>query len=123
MTTTDEIADLESRRWAAMIDKDLDALDALFHDRMQYTHSNAMVDDKASYIKAIDERVFDYRSADVTDREIAVVGDTALVTGRAQFHVVAGGHDVNLDARFSAVWVRDDGRWRFLAWQSTSRPS
>lgn len=118
----DEILALEDERWAAQIAEDTAKLAELYSDAMRYTHSNGLVDTKESFLSAIEKRVFDYRSEDRSDVECSVVGDTALVTGRARFHVVAGGRDVDLDARFTAVWARQGGRWQFLCWQSTSLP-
>jgi ketosteroid isomerase-like protein len=119
-----EIHALEDRRWEAQIAKDLDTLAELYGDSMRYTHSNGMVDTKETFLAAIEKRVFDYRSQERTDVECSVVGDTALVTGRARFHVVVGGdREVDLDARFTVVWARVDGRWQFLCWQSTPIPA
>lgn len=120
-----EIEALEERRWAAQIDADLGALEELLDDELSYTHSNGIVDTKRSYIEAIDTEIFDYRSADRSDVTVAVIGDTAMVTGRVAMHVVAnkGERSVNLDSRYSAIWVRRDGSWRFLCWQSTPIPS
>jgi uncharacterized protein (TIGR02246 family) len=122
-TAADEVLALEQRRWDAMIAKDTATLAELFADEASYTHSNALVDTKASYLRAIEERTFDYRSVERSDQQVRVLGDTALLTGRAGIEVVAGGHQRHLDARYSVVWVRRDGRWQFLCWQSTSIPS
>ncbi|MDH4148046.1 MAG: nuclear transport factor 2 family protein [Acidimicrobiia bacterium] len=116
----DDVLAHEDRRWAAQIDKDLDTLRTLYADEMSYTHSNGFVDTKSSFLDAIRDRKFDYRSAERLDETVTVIGDTAMITGRAKVHVVAGGRDVNLDARFTVIWVRRDGAWQFLCWQSTS---
>jgi ketosteroid isomerase-like protein len=118
-----EVTELEERRWAAMIAKDTATLGDLFADEMSYTHSNALVDTKASYLKAIDERIFDYQKVERSDTDARRVGDTVLLTGRAQIDVAAGGRQVHLNARYTVVYVRKDGRWQFLCWQSTSIPA
>ena len=117
-----EVVELEGRRWKAMIAKDTATLAELFAEEMSYTHSNAAVDTKASYLAAIEARTFDYRSVERSDEAATVLGDTALLTGRAQIEVVSSGREVKLNARYTVVWVRRDGRWQFLAWQSTSLP-
>jgi ketosteroid isomerase-like protein len=114
---------MEERRWAAQIGEDLVALDELLADELRYTHSNTLVDNKTSYIQAIKDKKFDYRSVERTDTDVQVVGDTALVTGRADIHVVAGDRDLNLAARYSVVWVPKDGRLQLLVWQSTPVPA
>jgi ketosteroid isomerase-like protein len=118
-----EVLALEERRFAAMVAKDTAALGELFADELSYTHSNASVDTKATFLAAIEARRFDYRSVTCSDRTSVVLGDTALLTGRAQIEVLAGGREVQLNARFTVTYVRKDGRWQFLAWQSTSIPA
>lgn len=115
-----EIEQLEDRRWQAQIGEDIPTLEQLYADELSYTHSNGHVDTKASYIKAIANKVFDYRSEKRTDTAVTVVDGTAMVTGRVAINVVAGGNERNLDARYSVIWVRRaDGNWQFLCWQST----
>lgn len=123
---SNQIADVqaaEDRRWAAQIGADTAAMEEILADELQYTHSNGLVDTKRSYIDAIANKVFDYRSADRTDVAVEVIGDMAMFTGRVAMHVVAGGRDVNIDGRYSAIWVKRDGRWQFVCWQSTPMPA
>ena len=118
-----EVEAAEDRRWAAQLGADTAVLEELLADELQYTHSNGLVDTKRSYVDGIANAVFDYRSADRTDVTVQVVGDTAMITGRVAMHVVAGGRDVHLDSRYSAIWARADQGWRFLCWQSTPIPA
>lgn len=117
-----QVLEHEQRRWDALIAKDLPTLDDLFAEELSYTHSNAMVDTKASYLRAIEDRTFDYASVRRSDEEARLVGDVALLTGRAEVDVTVRGRAVQLDSRYSVVWVRRDGRWQFLCWQSTPIP-
>lgn len=118
-----DVLELEQRRWDALIAGDTATLAELFADEMSYTHSNAMAEDKASYLSSIERKVFDYQAVERHDQQARRVGDTVLLTGRAEIDVRAGGRDVHLNARYSVVWARQDGRWRFLCWQSTSIPA
>ncbi len=125
MAETDvaEVLELEARRWNAMIAKDTATLAELFADEMSYTHSNALVDTKASYLKAIEKGTFDYQAVKRSDDAITVFGDTALLTGRAEIDVNGGGRQLHLNARYTVIWLRRDGTWQFLAWQSTAIPA
>lgn len=118
-SAADAITALEDQRWEAQIGADTDTLEALIDDALSYTHSNGAVDTKASYLKAIEKGIFDYRSENRTDVTVHVAGDTAMVTGRIAIEVVAGGREVNLDSRYSVIWAKGADGWRFLCWQST----
>ncbi|MDG1197022.1 MAG: nuclear transport factor 2 family protein [Actinomycetota bacterium] len=121
---TAEIELMEERRWQAMIDKDIDVLNALLHAQMRYTHSNASVDTKDSYITAIKNKVFDYRNVETKDTEIQLIGenDLGLVNGQALISVLAGGRELTLDCRYTCLWKHTDNGWQFLAWHNTPLP-
>lgn len=117
-----EIHALEDRRCQAMIDKDMKALESIYADELVYTHSNASVDDKASYLAGIKSGKFDYKSIKRPEESIRVVGDTAIVAGRAEISVRADGTDRQLNSRYLIVWVKRGGGWQAVAWQSTPVP-
>ena len=121
---TAEIELMEERRWQAMIDNDIDALKTLLHSQMRYTHSNATVDTKDSYIAAIENKVFDYRNVETKDTEIQLIGenDLGLVNGQALISVLAGGRELTLDCRYTCLWKHTDNGWQFLAWHNTPLP-
>ncbi|MGH1493761.1 MAG: nuclear transport factor 2 family protein [Acidimicrobiales bacterium] len=119
MATNDDILQLEERRWTAQIGEDSAAMTELFADELRYTHSTGLVDTKESYMTAIQNKVFDYRHAERRDTEVQVFGNVALVTGAATIDVVAGGRELQLNARYTVTWLERDGRWQFLSWQST----
>ena len=119
MATNDDILQLEERRWTAQIGEDSAAMAELFADELRYTHSTGSVDTKESYMTAIQNKVFDYKNADRSDTEVQVFGNVALVTGAVTIEVVAGGRELQLNARYTVTWLERDGRWQFLSWQST----
>jgi ketosteroid isomerase-like protein len=122
MTATAEIAALEDRRCAAMTSNDLASLAALLADDLVYTHSSAAVDTKASYLQALSSGRTRYREVTRHRQDIAVHGDTAVVSGHVGIEVTVGGVDRSIDARFLAVWAKVGGTWQFVAWQSTPIP-
>lgn len=46
MATTQEIIALENKRWDAVIAGDWNALEAMVHDDLVYTHAHAQVDNQ-----------------------------------------------------------------------------
>ena len=123
MSNAAEILALEDKRYAAMTTNDLAALEALFHDEMIYTHSSAVVDTKASYLDALRSGKTRYKTAKRFEEKVRFAGDTALVTGRAEFEVELNGAPKTLRLRFLNVWTRTPAGWKFIAWQSCSLPA
>jgi uncharacterized protein (TIGR02246 family) len=119
----DTIRDLEKQRFCAMRDSDVDALDALYTDEMVYTHSNATRDTKASLLAKI--RNQELRCTDVVhepEDRVVVIGDTAIAAGRVIGTVYVNGTAFKQCNRAVAVWTRQRGRWRMIAYQSTPIP-
>ena len=54
------IAQLEDRRYEAMLRGDVATLDHLLDDRLRYVHSNGSADGKASYLDGFRKGVWSY---------------------------------------------------------------
>ena|SRR4029079_8217927 len=114
-----EIRALEDRRYRAMLAGDIAVLDDLFSDDLIYTHSKADYDDKRSYLHKVGTRYFTYIEITHPADRILVVDGAALVTGRMTAKVSVVGTIVPVDNRYLAVWVREQGAWKFVAYQPT----
>jgi hypothetical protein len=121
--TRDQVLALEDARFAAMIGGREDDLERLFVDDAVYTHSSGIVHDKAGYIQAMRDREFAYTSIQRSETDAAFAGGAVLLTGRIKLDAVFKTGPHTLDCRFLSVWVKADGHWRFLAWQSTPVPA
>ncbi|MCG5236174.1 nuclear transport factor 2 family protein [Xanthobacter oligotrophicus] len=117
------IRDLEERRYAAMLDADIPTLDALLSDQLVYTHSNATVDGKASYLAKVADKYFDYLDIAHPEEQLILNGSAVLVIGRMTARVVVEGKTQrHLNNRTLTVWVREGEAWRVAAFQPTPIP-
>ena len=110
---------VEDRRIKALVEDDFATLEAIFADDLHYTHSSAVVDDKASYMAALRSGKTKYETIDRGPSRVALYGDTALMTGTAV--VGLRGRAEKLSLRYTLVYVKQGGQWRMVAWQSTRR--
>jgi ketosteroid isomerase-like protein len=115
----EEIKALEDKRYQAMIAGDVAALNDLCSDDLIYTHSKADHDDKGSYLHKVGSRYFTYLEVTHPADRILIVDSAALVTGRMTAKVLVAGAIVHVDNRYLAVWVREHGAWKFVAYQPT----
>ena len=118
----DEIIALENRRIEAMIKQDTHVLGEILADDLSYVHSTARVETKAEFIASLTSGRTKYQSIEREDVKVRQFGDTAVVTGQANFHVNANGNDIKLQVRFTDVYAKRDDVWRMVAWQSTKLP-
>ncbi len=120
---SDEILELETRRYAAMQAGDVAALRDLLADDLVYTHSFGDRDSKTSYLDKVAAGVFRYGEIRRSEEQVLIHGDSATVVGRMGADVHVAGTLRRLDNRFLAIWVKQGGRWQFLAYQPTPMPA
>jgi len=117
-----EILGLEDKRFAAMIARDLAALEKLTHDQLLYTHSSGLTDTKASWLESIKAGKAKYKSVDCSERKVRFLGEVALVNGKAAIEVDVNGQPKSLRLVFLNAWTRTQQGWKFVAWQSCPLP-
>jgi ketosteroid isomerase-like protein len=119
----DQIRALEDRRYQALMDGDLGALEELFSDDLVYTHSDAKTDSKASFLDKMATGYLKYGQVGHPESAIVVHGDCVLVFGDMTGDVQVGDQARVLNNKSLSVWVRDGERWVLLAYQPTKYPA
>jgi hypothetical protein len=109
----------DDERVAATIAADRTRLEAIFSDELRYAHSNGRVDTKTSYVDSIASHRSVYTSYDYQNRTFLPAGPgVVLMFGRVVINAGTVEKINLLDLNFLAVWREENGKWRFLAWQS-----
>jgi hypothetical protein len=124
-TTLAAVRAADDARIAATKAADRAGLEAAYSDELHYAHSSGKVDRKASQIEGVVNGGNIYEAIEYPERTfVPVAPGIVLMKGRALFHMKAkadGSRLVN-DLNFLAVWRNENGKWRFLAWQSCKNP-
>jgi len=114
----------EDLRFAAMIHADTAALRTLLADDLAYTHTTGSKQDKTAFLRSLGSRELRYTSIEPTERAVRLLGrDGAVIVGRSNMKVQAGGQLRVFSIRYLAVYRREANGWQLLAWQSTLLPS
>lgn len=114
---------LEDRRFQAMIDADMAALDQLLADGLVYTHSYGGSDSKATYLEGVRSKRWVYRKVERPVENIQVHGDCAIITGQSRIELIAEGKPKTLNSAYTNVWIKGPKGWQMIAWQSTPLPT
>lgn len=120
---TDAVRAADDERIAAILAADKGRLNAIFADDLRYAHSTGGVDTKASYMDSLLSGKLKYVTYEYQERNFTIVAPgAAVMTGRvhAKSESAKGVNDSVLG--FLAVWREENGKWRFLAWQSCKLP-
>lgn len=111
---------LDAARMQAMADLDYAKLDEIIADDLIYTHSSARLDTKETLIGAMKSGATVYKACTPSDVKAMDLGDTVVLTGRAEISIErASGDGLSFAVRFTDVYAKRDGRWQMVAWQST----
>lgn len=117
-----EITGLDARRFKAMTEGDVAALEPILADELTYTHASGWTENKAEFIETIRSLKLRYLSIQPANEKVRSYGATAVGTGRATFKVRLEGEEETIPLRFTEIYVRRRGRWQLVAWQSTRLP-
>jgi len=118
------LAAADDARVAATKSADREKLAAILSDDLRYAHSSGTVDTKQSYIESLTTGRTKYVALDYEERAFTFPAPgIALMTGRVHVKVANATGEVDMMLSFLSVWREENGRWRFLAWQSCKLPA
>jgi hypothetical protein len=115
-----EIIRLQDEEDRALLRGDVDTLDRLWADQLLYPNDNGEVLTKAQRLAEARSKTHNFSVFRHDDIRVRVYNEnTAVVTGYSTTLKKYKGQASRGPRRFSAVWVRLDGRWQMVAHQRT----
>ena len=109
----------ESQRFADQVAHDATALAREIADEATYAHVSGMHQSKTEYLHAVQSGGIPYRMIDATERTAHIIGTIGLTRG--VLRMVVG--ESEKFSTYLGVYVRREGRWQLLEWQSAQDPS
>ena len=97
-------------------DGDRAALEKLFADGLQYSHSNSKLESKQ---EAIDALVKNKGNFEVHSQTIHVYGNVATIRAKLTAHGAAG----DIPLTMLQVWVKNGGKWQMIERHTTRIPA
>ena len=96
----------------AIVTADAAALEAILADDYSYVTAEGEVRDRITHIATLTSGRLQVMSAGSEEVSVRWIGDQALMIGRFPARVTMGGRSFTINERYSALWSRQDGRWR-----------
>ncbi len=109
---------LERRRYDLMVKKDLKALGEMLADDMVYTHSNGNTENKEEYLAGLASGKSVYYAVEPEETRVRFYGNTAILNGIAKVDTEVNGQRTTLHLRYTDAYVKRNGKWQFVTWQS-----
>ena len=110
---------LDTRRREAMVYADVAALRELMADGLLYGHANGEVHSKEDLLELLASGELDYRSIAVEALEVRELAGVWVLTGRQSIELTWAGTPVESESVFTAVYAKQGGQLRLVAYQST----
>src|SRR5690625_7784602 len=89
---------------------------------LTYTHSNGTLDDKEYFMNTLRTEQVIYHSLEHDDLQVRFINpDTAILNGVSDVTVTLDGSKNTIPLRFTVIYTRENGDWKFEAWHSSRR--
>jgi ketosteroid isomerase-like protein len=107
---------------SAMIDGDRTALLALSAAQLSYGHSSGTMEDQTAFVEKIASGKSDFVTMELSEQQITIAGDTALVRHKLHADIKDGGVANTIELGVLLVWQKQAGEWKLLARQAFKFP-
>ena len=102
----------------AMLSKDKAQFEALCAEKMSYGHSGGRIETKKQFIDDATNPKSVWKSLDLSNQTIQVVGSNAIVRNTLTGDLESEGKITPIKIGILWVWTKEDGRWKLLARQA-----
>jgi len=109
-----EVIDLSKEKWRWMSDRDVDSLDALFHEKAVFVHMGGSWG-KEQELEIIKSSGIHYKQADIHEVSVNIIGATAILLNRITLLAVVRGNEVTNPFVVTEVYVQQDGSWKLAS--------
>ena len=103
----------------AIVARDVSVYERIMADDFIFTGADGTVSDKKNEIEKVRSGRLTFESGKSDQVRVKVYGNTAVVTGRFTAKGKNNGRDFTFIERYTAVFVKRDGRWQMVAEQAT----
>jgi ketosteroid isomerase-like protein len=115
----DEIKKMETERAAAVVKGDWAKLAKETSDDYTLININGQMSNKSQMVDGFKSGRTKLTTDDVSDMNVRVYGNVAVVTGKVDVKGTIGGKAANGQAMFTRVYVKKAGHWQAVALQQT----
>jgi hypothetical protein len=109
-----EVINLSKEKWDWMSERNIDTLDALFHEKSVFVHMGGTWG-KEREIDIIKSGGIHYKKADIHEVSVNIIGTTAILLNRITLLAVVGGNEVTNPFMVTEVYVQQGGGWKLAS--------
>jgi hypothetical protein len=101
-----------------MIDPDKAVLEKIIHEDLSYGHSSGSLETKAMFIESLTSNNSDFKTIDLTEQTVKIVGKTAIVRHKLFAETANKGVAATAKLNVLMIFTKVKGEWKLLARQA-----
>lgn len=110
-TEQKDIINLSKKKWEWMADKNVDTLNALFHEKAVFVHMGGSMT-KEQELGVIKSGGIHYKQADIHEVSVNIMGTVAILLNRITLLAVVGGNEVTNPFMVTEVYLKEGEKWK-----------
>ena len=109
-----EVIDLSKEKWRWMSERNMETLDALFHEKSVFVHMGGSWG-KEREMEIIKSGGIHYKQADIHEVSVNIIDNTAVLLNRITLLAVVGGNEVINPFMVTEVYVQQEEDWKLVS--------
>ena len=109
-----EVINLSKEKWDWMAARNVDTLDAFFHEKSVFVHMGGAWG-KEREMEIIKSGGIHYKKADIYEVSVNIIDNTAVLLNRITLLAVVGGNEVTNPFMVTEVYVQQEGSWQLAS--------
>ena len=109
-----EVIELSKEKWRWMSERNMETLDALFHEKSVFVHMGGSWG-KEREMEIIKSGGIHYKQADIHEVSVNIIDNTAVLLNRITLLAVVGGDEVINPFMVTEVYVQQEEDWKLVS--------
>ena len=109
-----ELISLSKEKWRWILERKVDSLDALFHEKAVFVHMGATMT-KTQELDVIRSGGIQYKTVEIQEASVRFIDKTAVLLNKIRLVAVVGGNEVTNPFMVTEVYVQQSGTWKLAS--------
>ena len=109
-----EVMNLSKEMWRWMSERNVDSLDALFHEKSAFVHMGGAWG-KEREMEILRSGGIHYKQADIHEVSVNIMDNLAILLNRMTLLAVVGGNEVTNPFIVTEVYIKQESNWKLAS--------
>ena len=111
----EKVMSISAAKFRWLVNKQLDSLETVLHERVTYIHSNGWSQNKKEIIDDLRSGKTSMKSIEVQSSTARLFNQTAIVNGQGKFVGEMNGSPFSVDLVYTEGYIKEKGNWLLVS--------